>query len=140
MNNTGICSILMNGEDVALLFAMPACEYFQTKIAEGSIMVDEEGNTLGNTSIAFLIHAGYWNHCISNGVAPKKKIGEFLEWLEDNSDDEVVQQQLLLVAEVFRDSRSLEKFKEKIEKKTEEIKKKIQELNGKQLSPIATAN
>lgn len=130
----------MNGEDVALLFAMPACEYFQMKIEEGSIMVDEEGNTVGNTSIAFLIHAGYWNHCIANGLAPKKKIGEFLEWLEDNSDDEIVQQQLLTVAEAFRDSRSLEKFKEKIEKKTEEIKKKIQELNGKQLNPTAMAS
>jgi hypothetical protein len=140
MNNTGICSILMNGEDVALLFAMPACEYFQTKIAEGSIMVDEEGNTIGNSSLAFLVHAGYWNHCIANGVAPKKQIGDFLQWLEDNEDDETVQQQLLIVAEAFRDSRSLAKLKDRVEKKTEEIKKKIQELNGKELNPTATAS
>lgn len=128
----------MNGEDVALLFAMPSCEYFQTKIAEGSIMVDEEGNTIGNSSIAFLVHAGYWNHCIANGQAPKKKIGDFLEWIEDNSDNEKAQQELLTVAETFRDSRSLAKYKERAEKKLEELKKKIQDLNGKELSHTAT--
>jgi hypothetical protein len=140
MNNTGICSILMNGEDVALLFAMPACEYFQLKIAEGSIMVDDEGNTIGNSSLAFLLHAGYWNHCIANGQVPKKKIGDFFEWLEDNDDEETVQQQLLIIAEAFRDSRSLAKLKDRVEKKTDEIKKKIQELNGKELNPTATAS
>lgn len=138
MNTTGLCAIGINGEETALLFAMPACEYFQTKIAEGSIMIDDEGNTIGNTSIAFLVHAGYWNHCIANGMAPKKTIGDFLQWIEENADDETVQQQLLTAAETFRDSRSLTKFKDRIEKKTEELKKKIQELNGKQLNPSAT--
>ena len=120
----------MNGDDVTLLFAMPACEYFQTKIIEGSIMIDDEGNTIGDTSLAFLLHAGYWNNCIANGRAPKLKIGDFLEWIEDNADDEQVQMQLLSVAEAFRDSQSVDRFKKRTEKQTEEIKKKIQELNG----------
>jgi hypothetical protein len=138
MNITGLCSIRMNGEDVALLFAMPACEYFQTKIAEGSILIDEEGNTIGDTSIAFLVYAGYWNHCIANGRVPKKQIGDFLQWVEDNAEDETAQQQLLTVAETFRDSKSLAKFKERTEKRVDELKKKIQELNGRQLNPTAT--
>jgi hypothetical protein len=140
MNNTGLCSILMNGEDVTLLFAMPACEYFQKKIADGSIMVDDEGNTIGNTSLAFLLNAGYWNNCIANGKAPKLKINDFLEWLEDNEDEEPVQKQLLLVAETFRDSQSVDRFKKKAEKKTEELKKKIAELNGIQSNLSATGN
>lgn len=130
----------MNGEDVALLFAMPACEYFQTKIAEGSIMVDDDGNTIGNTSIAFLLNAGYWNSCIANGKAPKLKINDFLQWVEANVDVEPAQEQLLAVAEAFRDSQSVEKFKKRTEKKTEELKKKIAELTGTQSNHSAMAS
>lgn len=138
MNTSGICSILMNGEDVTLLFAMPACEYFQTKIAEGSIMVDDDGNTIGNSSIAFLLHAGYWNNCIANGRAPKLKISDFLQWIDDHVDDEQAQQQLLTVAETFRDSQSVERFKKRTEKKTEELKKKTAELTGMKSNLSAT--
>lgn len=120
----------MNGEDVTLLFAMPACEYFQRKITEGSIMVDDEGNTVGNSSLAFLIHAGYWNNCIANGKAPKLKIGDFLEWVEVNVDNEAIQAQLLTVAETFRDSQSVERHKKRTEKEIEELKKKVTELSG----------
>jgi hypothetical protein len=130
----------MNGEDVTLLFAMPACEYFQAKITEGSIIVDDDGNTVGNTSLAFLMHAGYWNNCIANGKAPKLKIGDFLQWLEENVDEEPVQKQLLTVAEAFRDSQSVERFKNRAEKQTEELKKKIAELNGMKSSLSAMAN
>ncbi len=72
MNNTGRCSIQVNGEQVDLLFGMPAVEYIAKKVEEGSMVLDEDGNTIGNSSIAFLIHAGYWNHCIANGLTPKK--------------------------------------------------------------------
>lgn len=130
MNTSGLCSILMNGKDVTLLFAMPACEYFQAKIAEGSILVDDDGNTVGNSSLAFLIHAGYWNNCIANGKAPKLKISDFLEWIEVNADEEPVQEQLLLVAEAFRDSQGVERFRKRIEKKTDELKKKVATLTG----------
>jgi hypothetical protein len=137
MNTSGLCAIQMNGEDVTLLFAMPACEYFQSKITEGSILIDDDGNTIGNSSLAFLINAGYWNNCIANGRAPKKKIGDFLEWVESSIDDESVQTQLLAVAEAFRDSQSLERFKKRTEKQTEELKKKIVELNGQISNPSA---
>lgn len=125
----------MNGEDVTLLFAMPACEYFQTKIADGSIMVDDEGATIGNGSVAFLIYAGYWNNCIANGRAPKLKIGDFLEWVDSVIDDEPTQSQLLTVAETFRDSQSVERFKKRIEKQTDELKKKIATLTGEKSNP-----
>lgn len=140
MNTSGLCSILMNGDDVTLLFAMPACEYFQAKIIEGSIIVDDEGNTVGDSSLAFLLYAGYWNNCIANGKPPKLKIGDFLQWLEVNVDDEVVQHQLLTVAEAFRDSQSVERFKKRTEKQTEELKKKIEELNGLKSNLSVTEN
>lgn len=130
----------MNGDDVTLLFAMPACEYFQAKIIEGSIIVDDEGNTVGDSSLAFLLYAGYWNNCIANGKPPKLKIGDFLQWLEVNVEDEVVQHQLLTVAEVFRDSQSVDRFKKRAEKQTEELKKKIAELDGRKSKVSATAN
>lgn len=130
----------MNGEDVALLFAMPACEYFQTKIVEGSIIVDDEGNTIGNSSIAFLLNAGYWNHCIANGVAPKKKIGDFLDWIEINADDEKTGQQLIEVANCFKDSQSVERFKKRTEKQVNELKKKIETLTGEQSNRSAMEN
>lgn len=140
MNNSGLCSLQMNGEDVTLLFAMPACEYFQRKITEGSIMVDDEGNTVGNSSLAFLIHAGYWNNCIANGKAPKLKIGDFLEWIEVNVYDEAIQKQLLTVAETFRDSQSVERHKKRTEKEIEELKKKVTELTGELSNLSATEN
>ena len=125
---------------MTLLFAMPACEYFQKKIADGSIMVDDDGNTIGDSSLAFLIYAGYWNNCIANGKAPKLKINDFLQWIEVSSDDEQVQQQLLTVAEAFRDSQSVDRFKKKAEKQTEELKKKIAALNGQISNPSATGS
>lgn len=125
----------MNGDDVILLFAMPACEYFQKKIIDGSIIVDDEGNTVGDSSIAFLLYAGYWNNCIANGKPPKLKISDFLEWIEVNADDEKVQQELLTVAETFRDSQSVERYKKRTEKQTEELKKKIATLTGELSSP-----
>lgn len=140
MNTSGLCSIRMNGEDVTLLFAMPACEYFQKKIIEGSIMVDDDGNTVGDTSLAFLLYAGYWNNCIANGKAPKLNIGNFLQWIEDNVDDEAVQQQLLTMAETFRDSQSVERYKKRTEKQTEELKKKIATLTGELSNPSVTEN
>lgn len=130
----------MNGEDVTLLFAMPACEYFQKKIIEGSIMVDDEGNTIGDSSLAFLLYAGYWNNCIANGKPPKLKIGDFLQWIEVNVDDDQVQQQLLTVAETFRDSQSVERYKKRTEKQTEELKKKIATLTGEVSNPSVTEN
>ena len=140
MNNSGLCSILMNGDDVTLLFAMPACEYFQKKITDGSIMVDDEGNTIGDSSLAFLIYAGYWNGCIANGKAPKLKIGDFLQWIEVSVDDEAVQTQLLTVAETFRDSQSVDRYKKRTEKQTEELKKKIATLTGELSNPSVMEN
>lgn len=101
-------------------------------------MVDDEGNTVGNTSLAFLLNAGYWNNCIANGRAPKLKIGDFLKWLEENSDDEQVEKQLVTVAETFRDSQSVERYKQRVEKQTDELKKKIETLTGMQSNPTAT--
>lgn len=123
---------------MTLLFAMPACEYFQKKIIEGSIMVDDEGNTVGDSSLAFLLYAGYWNNCIANGKPPKLKIGDFLQWIEVSVDDELVQQQLLTVAEAFRDSQSVERFNKRTEKEIDGLKKKIATLTGELSNPSAT--
>lgn len=115
----------MGKEDLTLLFAMPACEYFQSKILEGSVMVDDDGNTIGNSSLAFLCYAGYWNHCIANGLPPKKTISDFLNWIEESIDDDVVQGNLLSIAECFRDSKSVARFKDRADKKVDEAKKKL---------------
>jgi geranylgeranyl pyrophosphate synthase len=55
-------------------------------------------------------------------------------------DEEPVQKQLLTVAEAFRDSQSVERFKNRAEKQTEDLKKKIAELNGMKSSLSAMAN
>lgn len=125
----------MNGGAITLLFAMPACEYFQKKILDGSVIIDDDGNTVGSSSLAFLCYAGYWNYCIANGRPPKKTISDFLNWVEDNMEDESAQADLLSVAECFRDSKSVVKFKERNEKQVEEAKKKIS--TGNQLNHSA---
>ena len=125
MNNTGICAIHRNGEEVSLLFGMPALEYFQNKVFDGSVLTDDQGNTVGNVSVAFLLHAGYWNYCIANGYSPKKKIGDFLAWLEENIGNPGIQVDLDAAALCFRESKSLVKYKERIQQAVEDAKKKL---------------
>lgn len=129
MNDSGLCSIKMNGVHVELLFGMPACEYFFKRISDGSVLVGEEGIE-GTSSVAFLIYSGYYNHCIVNGVAPKMTIADFINWIQEKSDDESVAEELRLIGECYRDSKEVVKFIKNVDKRTEEIKKKISTLTG----------
>lgn len=138
MNNSGRCTIGMNGEQIDLLFGMPAVEYVFRKAEDGSMILDEEGNTVGNSTVAFLVYAGYHNSCIANGRTPTKPISDFFEWVEDMVDSEEGQKQLQSVAETYRDSKSTKKYEERAAKQVEEIKKKVIEMTGKISSPSVT--
>lgn len=133
----------MNGEEIDLLFGMPACEYLTSKIADGSVLTEDGGHLVGASSIAFMVYAGYFNHCIMNGKPPKVKIGDFIRWVYDVSGepgDVNAQQQLKAAGECWEASKEVARFKDKIDKQTEGVKKKIRELTGTKSSPSVLEN
>jgi hypothetical protein len=130
----------MNGAKIDLLFGMPAVEYVFRKAEDGSMILDEEGNTVGNSSIVFLIYAGYHNSCIANGLTPKIPISNFFDWVEEMVEAEEGKKELAIVAETYRDSKSTKKFQDRADKQVEEIKKKMEEMSGRISNPSVTEN
>lgn len=129
MNKTGRCSFTMNGQKVDLLFGMPACERFYSDIAQGNVLMDEEGNILSSTGISFLLMAGYWNDCVYNNRVAKLKISDFMDYLEQQVEDEQFQNELTEVSECFKNSISVIKFLERKNKELDEQKKRIADLS-----------
>jgi hypothetical protein len=132
----GLCSLNMNGEVVHLKFGMPACRYFMEHIAQehiGAISIDG----INETVVGYLLYGGYYNHCIIEDKKPEKKLSDFMEFIELNMDDPDVQRELVSIGECFQQSKSVQKFIEKVEGATEEIKKK---LTGMRSNPSVTEN
>lgn len=133
---TGLCSITMGGEKVPLKFGMPACRYFMEHVSQDHIAA-LSGDSVNETGIAYLLYAGYYNHCLITDKEPVKTLSDFFDHIELMIDDPVIQEELLRVGECFRESKSVKKFIEKAEESTEEIKKK---LTGMKLNPSATGS
>lgn len=132
----GLCSITMNGQQVPLKFGMPACRYFMEKL-EPEHVAAVSGDSINEVGIAYLLYAGYWNHCIIKDKLPEKKLEDFFDWVEDVGDDPAKQEEVKAVAECFQQSKSVNSYVDKTEQMTEELKKK---LAGMRSSLSATGN
>jgi hypothetical protein len=126
-NNTGRCSFKMNGNIIELIFGMPACERFYKSIAEGSVLMDEDGNIQSSTGIACLLMAGYANHCVYEDKPIKLKTGDFLDFIENSVDDQIVQDELIIVGTCFKNSISVTRYLERKQKEADSQKKRIAE-------------
>ena len=133
MNDSGVCVINVNGEDVKLRFGMPANrEIFSRLLDEPDMLnadkIDERGVTV-------LIYAGYVNACMAEDKPVTKSFEYFFEFVEDNVGEAEVFQ---TVANCYSNSRHTKKMIDKVNTATEDIKKKT--LTGTSSSPSATEN
>jgi hypothetical protein len=126
----------MDGETVNLKFGMPACRYFMEHVSEDHVAA-LSGDSINETGVAYLLYAGYYNHCIIEDKKPEKKLSDFMDFIELNLDNADVQKELVSIGECFQQSKSVKKFIEKVEVATQEIKKN---LTGMKSSLSATAN
>jgi hypothetical protein len=137
MNNNGICTIEMNGEQIALKFGLPACRFFLEKVSQGHVK-PLSGDSVNEVGAAYLIYAGYYNHCIISDAAPVKKFSDFMDWIESGLGDELLKKQLADVAECYKNSTTVKKYLELAEKEVDELKKKTKQLTGTLSSRSAT--
>lgn len=129
MNNNGICAIDMDGVQIDLRFGLPACRFFLEKVTQGHVK-PISGDTVNEVGAAYLIYAGYYNHCIINDKAPKLTFADFMNWIEIHMGEDGLKQQLQIVADCYKDSTAVIKYLEIAENQVAELKKKTNQLIG----------
>jgi hypothetical protein len=129
MNNNGICAIDMDGEMISLKFGLPACRYFLEKVSQGHVK-PISGNSTNEVGVAYLLYAGYYNHCIISDAIPKKTFADFMNWIELHMGEEGLINEMQKVADCYQHSSTVKKYLETAEKQVEDLKKKTIQLTG----------
>lgn len=129
MNNNGICAIDMDGVQIDLKFGLPACRLFLEKVSAGHVK-PMSGDSVNEVGAAYLIYAGYYNHCIINDSAPLLKFVDFMNWIESHMGEDGLKAQLQIVADCYKESTAVIKYLEIAEKEVAELKKKTSQLTG----------
>lgn len=121
---TGRCDITMNGRIVPLRFGMPAVRWFLERASQDHLAIISD-DSVNETGIAYILYAGYYNHCIADDKVPELKPGDFMDWVELMVDDPEAQKEMMKAGECFKESKQVNKAVENLTKQTEEIKKKL---------------
>lgn len=127
--NNGICAIEINGRPISLKFGLPACRYFIEKISQGHIK-PISAETVNEVGVAYLIYAGYYNHCIISDAVPDMKLSDIMNWIEENMGTDAIKQQMQLVADCYKESTTVKRYLEMAEAEINELKKKTKQLTG----------
>lgn len=140
-NNTGICSIVVEGETIPLRFGMPANRIIFQKFKEHPEWVT--GTIIDERSVVWLLYAGYINACMAKDQEPVKRFEFFFDLTENMAVDNP--DQLQDITDVYINSRFTTKALQQLNVDSEAIKKKMDELTmteltGTPLSPSATEN
>ena len=122
MDNSGYTSIVVDGEKINLRFGIPAVRMFLEKIATNEVLISND--TINEVCIATLIYCGYINNCMITDETPDKKMGYFLEFVENSWIDEAVKKQLVNVSNCYAASKYTKKVQETTQKAIDDIKKK----------------
>lgn len=125
-NNSGRCSLTMNGEKLDLLFGLPACERVWADVANKKIILDEQGNiTSGISATACLIFAGYHNACLFNDKPVRYNVGDFISFMEDNLENETLSTELTYAGMMFQNSQKVINFLKKVSDTVDDQKKRM---------------
>ena len=127
LNNSGICSIEVDGENIPIRFGMPANRIIFQKFAEHPEWIT--GSVVDERAIVWILYAGYINACMLKDQEPAKPFEFFFELTENMAVDDP--DRLQHVANVYSNSRFTIKSIENLNDTTAEaIKKKMSESNG----------
>lgn len=136
INDSGICSIQIGEEDIALRFGMPANRMIGKEMLVKPDMF--QGNNIDERAITILIYAGYVNDCMSNNREPLKPFSFFYNHVEECIGDEELTETLQRVANCYSASRFTDKYIDSVKKNTIEYLKK--NPTGTSSNPTATEN
>lgn len=137
INNTGICSIVVDGETIPLRFAIPANKLLLTKIFTNPEMVAY--NRFDERAISWMLYAGYQNACEAKDEYPVKDFEFFYNFVENSLLTEDGQAALKKAGDVYEASRWTAKYLEELKKKTIEMEQ-AQKSTGTNWNPSATEN
>lgn len=135
VNDSGVCSITVQGEEIGLRFGMPANRMIIEKMAQDEDML--VSNKIDEKGIAWLIYAGYVNECLAKDLKPIKKPGDFFVFVEECLVKEGGEEMLTNVADIYAQSKFTKKSLKQINDATEAIKKKMIST-GTRSNPLPT--
>lgn len=122
INDSGVCVINVNGEDIKLRFGMPANRMLAERFLNDQHFL--QPGHVKELDVAFLLYAGYTNECMSNDMPVLKPFSVFFAYIEWGMFDDATNKQIVEVTQCYADSRFTKKMVEKANEITENIKKK----------------
>lgn len=114
MDNSGLIYITVNGESIQLRFGIYATRLFLERMSESNNSMMVGDSSINETGIANLLECGYLNSCIVNDVAPVRKLGFFVEFVETAFVDDEAKAQLEAVSACYANSKYSKKLLETV--------------------------
>lgn len=133
---TGLTSIQIEGEKIGLKFGLEANRMFLEHIGAAFARIDKKH--YNEQDVAALLYAGYINHCTVNDVLPEHKKGWFINWVEDNVEEQA--QEFERVAREYEGSKHTKRMIKTMNEAAEELKKKMMNLTGNLSNLSVTEN
>lgn len=118
----GLCTIIIAGQEVKLLFGMPAIRRIGEKMAKVDFI---DPNTLSytETGISHILYAGYLNGCAANDETPVLPFNAFYSLVETAILDGQIEQ-VAAAVKCFEESKVVEAFSKKAAEASTDSKKK----------------
>ena len=91
-------TIEIEGKTIGLKFGMASFRYLQNKFVDG---VSFTGNTLTEIGFSQIIYSGYHNNCIIKDVVPEYSLEFFVDYIENNLQNEFVVKEINKVIELW---------------------------------------
>jgi hypothetical protein len=129
MNNSGLTTVTIKGEDIKIRFGIPAVRMFLEKLGDDSSIM--KNDVINEQGIAYLLYSGYVNNCMVDDEPPIKKFGFFLEYVEDGFVDDEINKKLKEVAECYANSKYKKSIVDRANETLSEVKKKRKQTGTK---------
>lgn len=91
-------TIEIEGKIIGLKFGMASFRYLQNKFIDG---VSFSGNTLTEIGFSQIIYSGYYNNCIIKDITPEYSFEFFVDYIENNLQNEFVIKEINKVIELW---------------------------------------
>lgn len=123
----GNATINYKGATVSLKFAWPHIIEFEAAVLKNKD-AHFQGDVMTNFGFARLLHTGYKNSCLLKDKQPTITLEEFSDWIDENSDNVEVQDEIAKVSLAWVESRCAKVWLDGLKKKTEDLKTKTEQL------------
>lgn len=113
--------LLIDEQKIGLKFGMASFRYLQDKFVDGIAFKDNELNEIG---IAHILYSGYFNNCIVKDVVPELTLEFFVDWIEQNLNNEEAINDIKRIIEMWSSNEFIKQTQVKEEPKKKTIRGK----------------